>query len=395
MAKFVFIGLPLISVHKAFLPILNELAYRGHDITYFNTDNFRSDNNLITFKAYSSQTFSYDTQLINQSTSFFAFSEILVDTSMQLVEKLRKEVLAISPDLILHSHLALWGKLVCKVLEIPGVCLYTTFSLNKTIMLPYLRRNIPSKEKYKETGIDAILRVQRKYVKLYKEIGLEDKIDIWDSYTNEQPYNIFLIHKELIIKKETINGYKFFAGYPLTVKNSTVKRSIIYVSMGTVFNDDSNLFKTIINCLTEIKIPAVISIGNKINLSEFENIPAHLSLVPYLDQEAMLNKALVFITRGGMASVHEAIANLTPMIIIPEIPEQHITAERLEDLGVGIKLRSSTQDELVSTISLVLSSRQNFVERMRPLVQVTDNYSPDIIVANVVENIITKISNQV
>ena len=55
-------------------------------------------------------------------------------------------------------------------------------------------------------------------------------------------------------------------------------------------------------------------------------------MVPQLD---ILSQASVFITHGGMGGTGEAIYYGVPMIAIPQMEEQAITARQIEKLGLG------------------------------------------------------------
>jgi MGT family glycosyltransferase len=48
----------------------------------------------------------------------------------------------------------------------------------------------------------------------------------------------------------------------------------------------------------------------------------------------------VFVTHGGMNSVMEGLYYGVPLVVIPQMLEQRITAERVEELGLGLALSS-------------------------------------------------------
>ena len=62
-----------------------------------------------------------------------------------------------------------------------------------------------------------------------------------------------------------------------------------------------------------------------------ENIFIHLSV----DQLAVLERADLFITHGGMNSVNEALCYTMPMVVVPMADDQPMVGVRIAELGLG------------------------------------------------------------
>ncbi len=95
----------------------------------------------------------------------------------------------------------------------------------------------------------------------------------------------------------------------------------------------------------------------------------NLKIVQYTDQVKALRRSKCFISRGGMASVQEAVANLTPMIIIPKIPEQQITADRVQQLGIGLHIPEEelTIETMVAAMESVIGGWRGYRENLLKL----------------------------
>jgi UDP:flavonoid glycosyltransferase YjiC (YdhE family) len=67
-----------------------------------------------------------------------------------------------------------------------------------------------------------------------------------------------------------------------------------------------------------------------------------------------------------MGSVNESIYTSTPMIVIPQTTEQKITAQRIEELGIGIHLNKESLNELnlEKIIKLMLKNISFFSEKL-------------------------------
>ena len=77
------------------------------------------------------------------------------------------------------------------------------------------------------------------------------------------------------------------------------------------------------------------------NLEQKESV----KVVAFTDEPEVLKRSILFISRGGMASLLEAIQALTPLIVIPIIPEQRLNAERVAALGIGVYLPGPEVDD--------------------------------------------------
>ena len=76
---------------------------------------------------------------------------------------------------------------------------------------------------------------------------------------------------------------------------------------------------------------------NKVPLrkSSLKDIPANVEVGQMVPQLDILSQASVFITHAGMGGTGEAIYYGVPMIAIPQMEEQAITARQIEKLGLG------------------------------------------------------------
>lgn len=86
-------------------------------------------------------------------------------------------------------------------------------------------------------------------------------------------------------------------------------------------------------------------------LSPAMNVETH-DEVPQL---AVLEHAGVFITRGGMGGVMEALHHGVPMIVVPHMTDQRLHGQRVEELGLGVLLDTVTVEGVRSLVSQLTS----------------------------------------
>jgi MGT family glycosyltransferase len=87
--------------------------------------------------------------------------------------------------------------------------------------------------------------------------------------------------------------------------------------------------------------------------------PENFVVRPRVPQLQVLQDSRVFLTHGGMNSVMEGLYCGVPLIVIPQMLEQRITARRVEELGLGVALESDalTAGLLQQTAMHVISNR--------------------------------------
>ncbi|MEC2596064.1 glycosyltransferase, partial [Bacillus cereus] len=82
----------------------------------------------------------------------------------------------------------------------------------------------------------------------------------------------------------------------------------------------------------------VMAIGDRNDISKIKKAPDNFIIAPYVPQSEILNEADVFITHGGMNSVHDAIHYNVPFVIIPHDKDQPMIAQRLTELEAAHRL---------------------------------------------------------
>ena len=379
MAKGFFFSLPSVSVNKTLLPVIDQLCDARHEISYYNTPDFENRIGYKgTFKAYPDYSTGYRTDRIDSNISYFQFADILLDTALSLMDFIRAEIERERPDFILHSHLAPWGKLAARYFNLPAVSLFSTFILDEQIMVPYFKKNKYGNTATNISHVNDALNLYRKLLALHAQLQLKEKPDIWDLYVNKESLNLSFISAAFQPQPEVLGPGYNFVGFPMEMQEEKKDHGIIYVSMGTVQNKDSALFNMIIDVLRDFDIRCVISIGSSVEVAQLVNVPSHIQLSAFVDQVAMLKQASIFITRGGMASVQEALCTLTPMIVIPEIPEQHLTAENIEQLGIGIQITEQSLYPVLlkSAIGEILSHHEQYVSALKTITMSMGSTSP-------------------
>ena len=84
-------------------------------------------------------------------------------------------------------------------------------------------------------------------------------------------------------------------------------------------------------------------------------MPENVSVFAQVDQIAVLREADVFVSHCGMNSVSESLYFEVPLVMLPQTSEQKGVAERVFQLGAGIKPDKINGALILSAINKILS----------------------------------------
>ncbi|RQO65149.1 hypothetical protein DBR43_30290 [Pedobacter sp. KBW06] len=377
MWKGLFLSLPSESINSSLVPVMNGLANNGYEIIWYNNHALKG-NNSFKFKTYPAFDSGYDSPWIHSDSSYYRLTEVLMDTTIHLMDFLIAEVEREQPDFIIYPHLSIWAKLIARYFKLPAIMCSTTFVMDQRIMIPYFRKFRTATGAGTEK-VDQAFNFLSKAKQLYKRLNITERVDIWDAYINSGNLNLVLIPEEFQPDINLLDESYKFIGFPTILPAKTSERKLVYVSLGTILNVDTAFYNICIQAISSLQLEGIISLGKSLKKESLDPVGNEITLAESVDQNATLLEAAVFVTSGGMASVSEAVAAKTPMIVIPQTTEQKITAERIADLGLGVHLdRSALTMPNLSERILQLMNDPSYKEKITALsdemsaMQVTD-----------------------
>jgi MGT family glycosyltransferase len=153
-------------------------------------------------------------------------------------------------------------------------------------------------------------------------------------------------------------------------------RPLIFASLGTVpFPANVPVYRKIAEACVGVDAQLVLALGR---WSEKENrlkkklgqLPGDHVVVDFAPQLALLDKASLLITHGGVNTVLEAICRGVPMVVLPRNGDHLGMASRIEHSGIGLcaSFRRSRPGELRRLVQQVLAD-DGFRRRSRELQQ--------------------------
>lgn len=119
---------------------------------------------------------------------------------------------------------------------------------------------------------------------------------------------------------------------------------------------DSKLPHVVVEALGRVGARSVVAIGH----GEWTGPrPSNVRLEPEIPQQRLLGTAKVFVTHAGYSGVREALTAGVPMVAVPLFADQPRNADRIQDLGLGVRVdvKGLTADVLAERIRHVLNTK--------------------------------------
>ena len=335
--KVIFYTVPAHGHINPALPILRRLIDRGHEVTAYSTAEFKEiiENSGVVFREYDSGDILFDTSI---GSDIIPLTELILKFSIYALPDLIEQAREISPVLIMHDTLSLWGRVTADFLNIPAVSvntIQTIYGTNTNTFKVY-SRNFALKTLSKFYRFGNIVKARKKLKELYHT----DKTDMISVLMNREKMNIFTFPRCMHPDGDNLGEDCFFLGSTSRLragKRGDVLESdnLIYVSLGTVFNKSRFFYKKLIKEFDGTHYRLLVSCGASYDKLSEMPFPHNIVLTRFADQTAVLSRAKLFITAGGMNSLCEAAAAGVPCLIVSQQGEQAANAEMFENIGGG------------------------------------------------------------
>jgi hypothetical protein len=129
-------------------------------------------------------------------------------------------------------------------------------------------------------------------------------------------------------------------------------RPLVYLSLGTIHHTRIDFYRTAFEAFAGHPGQFILSVGPRTSAADLGAIPANFLVRPSVPQLEVLQRADLFVTHGGMNSVHEGLYYGVPLVIVPFQMEQLFNARIVESCGAGILLGGGPPFGRVSALQL-------------------------------------------
>ncbi len=133
-------------------------------------------------------------------------------------------------------------------------------------------------------------------------------------------------------------------------------RALIYLSLGSLGSADVELMRRLVDVLSRTPHRFIVSKGPQHDQYE---LAGNMDGAEFLPQTSILPHVYLVITHGGNNTTTEAMYFGKPMIVLPIFWDQHDNAQRVHEMGFGVRLPtySFEEHELTAAIERLLADR--------------------------------------
>jgi MGT family glycosyltransferase len=122
--------------------------------------------------------------------------------------------------------------------------------------------------------------------------------------------------------------------------------ALLYLSLGSLASADVELMQRLVDVLGRTRHRYIVSKGPQADLY---GLADNMVGAEFLPQPAVLPKVDLVITHGGNNTVTESWRFGKPMVVLPVFWDQYDNAQRVDELGLGVRLSTYTFDEVELT----------------------------------------------
>ena len=381
MSKLLFVTPPAHGHLNPVLPVMQELVQRGEQVLCLNNEEFRPQ-----IEATGAHFRAYPPTILTAA----AISQALADGNLSRPHLLMMRATeALAPftmdvltqegcDLVVFDSLAIWGKIASKSLGLKGAATISHFVFDLASMNLSRREYVTMMTQF-FAQLPSLLsqrrRLKRRFGKAYPSkqplFPMRDQLNIVFTAPELQPKSS-IVDDTFLFVGPSINPQLHTNGFPF---EELRQKPIVYLSLGTVHHTHTAFYHTCFQAFAEFPAQFILSAGRQAKMVDLGPIPANFIVRPSVPQLDVLQVADVFITHGGINSVHEGLYYGIPLILIPHQFEQLLNARQVTARNAGLLIAEQVQhqpvtpDRLRQALQEVLANR-TYAEGARKVQQV-------------------------
>ena len=365
MAKIIFMNIPAHGHVNPTLPAAQELIRRGHQVIYYNTPDFgdKIAHTGADFRPYPEPN-PTAAQISAKAANIVNFSLLMLAETQRLLPFVLAEVERERPHLIVFDSLCLWGQHAANRLDIATVASISHLILEDVAgftwrdRLHVVRHALPH--------VPRLLKLRRQLVRdhgpaifpagdIFPALGERNLLFTSRHFQPETP---FIDESFRFVGPALDHDSRPALDFPFDLLGN---RPLVYVSLGTIHQGWDDFYRGAMATLAGFPAQFVLSVGKQTDPADLAPIPDNFIVRPEVPQLALLPRVNLFVTHGGINSVHEGLYFGVPLVVAPQQFEQMFNGRQVVAHGAGIMVNERPPygrlngDELRTAVQTVLA----------------------------------------
>jgi len=329
MSRILFTCRPLSGHFDPLLPLADAARSAGHDVAFASGDPVvgrARDAGYQAFAAGPPDTFRSEwaprfpefTSLVGDAQRRFFFGQIFANLELvPRAEDLERVMTSWAPDLVLHEVAELAAPLVSAKLGV--ACVDVGYG-------PLVPREV-----LETAGAAAAPHWRAHGLEPRALAGLFRHLYIDPCPPGMQIPEIVHVHPVQALRPAT---GKAPAGEPPHWLSDLPDRPLVYVTMGTVWNQDLDLFALVIDAVGDLA-NLIVTVGRQNDPDALGPQPATVIVRQFIPQHEILARCDVVVAHGGAGTTLGALAAGIPLLLLPRGADQWSNADRVVAAGAG------------------------------------------------------------
>jgi UDP:flavonoid glycosyltransferase YjiC (YdhE family) len=134
------------------------------------------------------------------------------------------------------------------------------------------------------------------------------------------------------------------------------KRPLILLSFSTtVMRAHEALIQRVCDAIAAEEVDGILTLGPAVS-PEAIRVPRNVEAIPSADHDQLLPRCAAVVTHGGLGTTLRSLAHGTPLLVLPLGRDQDFNAERVVELGAGIRLPGEAAPaEIASSLAQLIA----------------------------------------
>lgn len=353
------------------LPMIAELVKKGVEINYFAPESFRAQVELTGARLcpFPEVTECYSNPYMGKEDFLAVIPLVFLGQAKEAIDAIMPQLEQDKPDAIISDALAVAGRLAAWKLELPLLMMFTSYAPGKDFSIFRTFPEFPNSPARK-----AASEMAREFQAKYGGPLLTPQ----EIFEGKGEYNVCTITRSFQPGGDGFGEDMFFAGAQIAPRAGDGSwkapdngKPLLYTSLGSLFNNWPEFYQMLFPVVKELDINVLCSIGKTIKPEDLGDIPANVTVMAFTPQLEVLEHTDFFLTHAGTGSVMEALYNGVPMMCIPQMDEQILTAKRAQELGVAssVMLKPEVTEEKLREALLGLMNDPKYTRNAKAMSQ--------------------------